>query len=348
MLNSLLVDNRIPSSDSNRNFTPDKYLNHPEFPVTSGNSTSSRISLPHINSTPRFSNGPEVRSPDTSSRQSSERFYVPDEESEHYSVDTHLGYLNLSAESPLSHVGNPTERRPKFTRAQSTSTINFDSSPFTLPNAGTNIISSGFLPAVSPAASSNFPSYRSEASDFPEVFNELSPGHDRGPFPFKKSKTAPKLGVIHSSPLSPSDSPNLKMLTRKQLNHPVSLSPLRDRSLLDPNFLASEVAESVLDTPSNGSTPFGRKFFLQSDYPMKRGLSNSALQPIDISSERENPKPSDSLWGGSPSPNIVSNQCETDDAEEKLQDPALYPDSTNNSPRYFLNIDHGNKLAPLN
>lgn len=250
-----------------------------------------------------------------------ERFSIPDEESEIYHLDSL--YTALTSGTFESTVNDSGFKRPPLSRTCSNPVFQSENSTFTLPNAGSNVISSSFLPSMMSFTAT--PSVHQVSN---EEYSE-NRNTERSPFPFKKSKTAPKLGsIISSGTISPVESPTLKIFGRKNLGHPISLSPLRDRNFVDPsNFLASEVAESVLDTPSNGSTPLGRKFFQQETPSLpKREFSGSAIQPIDVSeSELSSRNPP------------VSNQCESDDATTKNQNMTSFLDFEDNFQTGYIN-----------
>lgn len=316
--------------------------------------------LPALNTSPRYVRGPEVRSPATGERPVADRYFIPDEESEHYSMDSLFSSLNLGPSATSTENLNFGSKKVPLSRALSNPVIQPEGGSFTLPHAGAHVISSSFLPSVSPSSpvqngnvfpQSQVDNGRSDNLAYDES-NESSNSKFLEParFPFKKSKTAPKLGIISSAGInSPVDSPSVKIFARKHAGHPVNLSPLRDRTSLDSNFLASEVAEAVLDTPSTGSAPLGRKFFPQDAIPaLRKGFSNSSIQPIDLTPESTKGYfANGSFYGASAvrddrlewsisdpvedNPQFhVSNQCESDDTEDRVIERSLRPDSTEN------------------
>lgn len=58
---------------------------------------------------------------------------------------------------------------------------------------------------------------------------------------------------------------------------------------MDSNFLASEVAESVLDASPASSAPFGRPKLgsLGHEFSLSQGRISNILQPIDLQDERQ-------------------------------------------------------------
>jgi hypothetical protein len=251
--------------------------------------------LPAINNntTPRYYRGPEVRSPPSGTERPSfgERLGLPEGEnyaleSEHYTLDLSpmsFGGLHHNHGTPVANSLEGFQsagRRPPLNRSASTSSIVIDSA---LPNAVSNLIGSTNSP---PFYLGQFnTSFENSRVENPLEIIESPPSSSK-PFPFKKSKTAPKLGVISPTGLSPIESPVVKGLSRK---NSVNLSPLPDRPG-ESNFLASEVAEAVLDAPSNASTPLIRNKFLlslhQDSFPPRRSSSNvtqSVQQPVEKS-----------------------------------------------------------------
>lgn len=75
-------------------------------------------------------------------------------------------------------------------------------------------------------------------------------------FPLLKSKTAPKLATMQDA--SPIASPGFKMFSKK--NSLAGMIALREKNTSEYDFLASEMAESVLNTPSPTSSPRNNQF----------------------------------------------------------------------------------------
>lgn len=247
--------------------------------------------LPAINNGPRYFRGPEVRSPAAGSDRSSGTIsgergaaLFPDEESEQYPNEVFFG-MDLSQLQQQSDALAGLNRRPPLNRALSTPSFVPEGNSSMPPSNGSGPISSISLAALQYSSSPESGMVDPIRSELFTVESSTESPASGSKFPFKKSKTAPKLGIISPTGLSPIESPNLKILSRK---NSINLSPIKDRCTPIDSFLASEVAEAVLDTPSNNSTPLIRNKFLSSlhqDSTQRLSL-NPSIQPILLSNDR--------------------------------------------------------------
>lgn len=206
-------------------------------------------------------NGPEVRSP-----HGSDIFGLPDSESEHYfglqdnkvsrlepdllDSFSNLGILSSDNDLLFDRRVAETNRLPTnhpsklFNKSMSSSLLQSDNSYLSnsnsvspLPNAGSNIISPNGSSSLTTAGLNGISVLNSMSPSSGLARDSQLPGS--GPrISLMKSKTAPRLGLgIGTTPESPSGSPSMKNL-KKSFGHV-------------PDYLASEVAESVLDTPTS-------------------------------------------------------------------------------------------------